>query len=370
MKKKNPLLFLLVVADFLLSCNDGSTKAPVAEKNAVDSATAYCYYSIRNRDTVFLHINVAGNKVTGDLEYNLYEKDKNKGSIQGMLKGDTLIAEYTFLSEGIESVREVAFLKKGNDWVEGYGDIEEKNGRVVFKDIKALNFNSGFVLQEKDCKELKSFTNDSPTFTTMSSDLQESLTPIEILQRFKNGNKRFLEGKMLHRDYLKQVDITAAGQHPFAIVLSCIDSRKPTEIIFDKGIGDLFNARIAGNFVNTDILGSIEYACKVSGAKLILVIGHTDCGAIKSACNDVRLGNITALLANIKPAVNSVKGFNNERNSKNAAFVQAVAKENVLLAKAKILKQSSIIKEMVKKNQVIIACGMYSVKTGAVEFYD
>src|SRR5882757_5341997 len=111
MRKKTPLLFLLVVAVFLLSCNDGSTKAPVAEKNAIDSAAAYCYYSARNRDTVFLHINVAGNKVTGDLEYNLYEKDKNKGSIQGMLKGDTLIAEYTFLSEGIESVREVAFLK-------------------------------------------------------------------------------------------------------------------------------------------------------------------------------------------------------------------------------------------------------------------
>jgi len=205
---------------------------------------------------------------------------------------------------------------------------------------------------------------------TMTGELLDSMTPETILQRFKEGNKRFLDGKMLHRDYLKQVEVTAAGQHPYAIVVSCIDSRKPAEIIFDKGIGDIFNARVAGNFVNTDILGSIEYACKVSGAKLIVIMGHSSCGAIKSACDHVQLGNITAMLANIQPALDSVKGFDNSRNSKNDAFVQAVTKENVLLAKAKILKDSPIIKDMVDRNQVVIACCMYNVANGQVTFYE
>jgi hypothetical protein len=149
--------FLLLIITVASSCSDGSTKTPPVKTSndsttVHDSTTAYCYSSIRNRDTVFLHIKIAGNTVTGDLEYNLYEKDRNKGSLQGMLKGDTLIAEYTFFSEGVESVREVAFLKKGNDWVEGYGDAEEKNGRMLFKNIGTLNFNNGFVLQKIDCK--------------------------------------------------------------------------------------------------------------------------------------------------------------------------------------------------------------------------
>jgi carbonic anhydrase len=205
---------------------------------------------------------------------------------------------------------------------------------------------------------------------TMNSELLESMTPEVILQRFKDGNERFLEKKMLHRDYTRQVNATASGQHPYAIIVSCIDSRIPAEIIFDKGIGDVFNARVAGNFVNTDILGSIEYACKVSGAKLILIMGHSSCGAIKSACDHVKLGNITAMLANIQPSVDAVKGFEGVRNSKNDAFVQAVAKENVLRTKAKVLKDSPIIKDMVNHQQVVIACCMYDVATGQVEFYD
>ena len=202
-----------------------------------------------------------------------------------------------------------------------------------------------------------------------TAEFQDSITPGQILERFKAGNKRFLDGKMVHRDYLSQIDLTAKGQHPFAMIVSCIDSRKPAEIIFDKGIGDMFNARIAGNFVNTDILGSLEFACKVSGAKLILIMGHTDCGAIKSACDGVKLGNITAMLANITPAVNAVKGFDQQRTSANKAFVEAVARQNVLMTKEKILKESPIIKEMVDKGEVIIEGCMYDLQNGSVNFY-
>jgi carbonic anhydrase len=204
----------------------------------------------------------------------------------------------------------------------------------------------------------------------MTKELQDAMSPDTILQKFKDGNQRFLNGTLIHRDYMQQVKQTAGGQHPYAIVVSCVDSRKPAEIIFDKGIGDMFNARVAGNFVNTDILGSIEFACKVSGAKLILVMGHTECGAIKSACDHVVLGNITAMLKNIQPAVDSVRGFQDKRTSKNADFVQAVAKENVLLTEAKILRDSPIIREMVQNHQVRIEGCMYDLQTGRVEFYE
>ena len=196
------------------------------------------------------------------------------------------------------------------------------------------------------------------------------MTPQEILQKFKDGNQRFLQGKMLHGDYLKEKDLTAAGQHPYAIVLSCIDSRKPAEIIFDKGLGDVFNARIAGNFVNTDILGSMEFATKVSGAKVILIMGHTSCGAIKSAIDNVQMGNITAMLTNIRPAVESVTGFPGERTSKNKTFVEAVAKQNVILAEKKILDGSPIIKELVDSGKVMIVGCMYDLETGVVTFYE
>ncbi|MDR3716524.1 MAG: carbonic anhydrase family protein [Puia sp.] len=202
-----------------------------------------------------------------------------------------------------------------------------------------------------------------------TAEFQDSITPLEVLGKFKAGNRRFLEGRMLHRNYLSQVDLSSKGQHPYAVIVSCIDSRKPAEIVFDKGIGDMFNARIAGNFVNTDILGSLEFACKVSGAKLILVMGHSDCGAIKSACDRVKLGNITAMLANITPAVDAVKGFPGNRSSKNQEFVAAVAKQNVLIAIAKILKESVIIREMVSKGQVMIAGCMYDLRNGSVDFY-
>lgn len=202
-----------------------------------------------------------------------------------------------------------------------------------------------------------------------SREFQEDLSPEDVLDKFKAGNKRFLEGRMINRDYMSQVKQSASGQHPYAVIISCIDSRKPSEIIFDKGIGDMFNARIAGNFVNRDILGSLEFACKVSGAKLILIMGHTDCGAIKSACNNVVMGNITAMLANIMPAVNAVKGFGAQRTGENKDFVGAVARQNVLMAKDRILKESPILKDMVDKKQVLIAGCMYNLETGVVEFY-
>jgi carbonic anhydrase len=195
------------------------------------------------------------------------------------------------------------------------------------------------------------------------------MTPEEILQRFKDGNRRFVEGKMLHRDYLKEKDLTAAGQHPYAVVLSCIDSRKPAEIIFDKGIGDIFNARIAGNFVNVDILGSLEFATKISGARLVLVMGHSNCGAIKGAIDHVQMGNLTEMLTKIMPAVNSVSGFE-DRTSKNKKFVEAVAKQNVLLTEENILKGSPIMKELVDNKKLDIAGCMYDLETGVVTFYE
>ena len=162
-------------------------------------------------------------------------------------------------------------------------------------------------------------------------ELQPQMSPDEILEKFKIGNKRFLEGNPRYRDQLVDVRHTALGQTPHAIVLGCIDSRKPAELIFDKGLGDIFNARVAGNFVNTDILGSIEFACKVSGSKLILIMGHSDCGAVKAAVDDVKLGNITSMLANLKPAVASVTEIRGKATSEDHSFVAHVAKQNVLL---------------------------------------
>lgn len=201
-------------------------------------------------------------------------------------------------------------------------------------------------------------------------ELEPQMSPDEILEKFKIGNKRFLEGRPRYRDHLVDVSHTALGQTPHAIVLGCIDSRKPAEVIFDKGLGDIFNARVAGNFVNTDILGSIEFACKVSGSKLILLMGHSDCGAVKAAVDDVKLGNITPMLANLKPAVASVTEVRGKATSEDKSFVAHVAKQNVLLNMEKILQDSPIIAEMVAKEEVKIVGCMYDLETGVVDFYD
>ncbi|MCH8508955.1 MAG: hypothetical protein LAT64_09350 [Phycisphaerales bacterium] len=201
-------------------------------------------------------------------------------------------------------------------------------------------------------------------------ELKPQMSPHEILEKFKIGNQRFLEGRLQFRDQLIDVKRTALGQTPHAIVLGCIDSRKPAEIIFDKGLGDIFNARVAGNFVNTDILSSIEFACKVSGSKLILIMGHSDCGAVKAAVDDVKLGNITPMLANLKPAVASVTETRGKATSEDKSFVAAVGKQNVLLNMEKILQNSPIIAEMVENNEVKIAGCMYDLESGVVDFYD
>ena len=204
---------------------------------------------------------------------------------------------------------------------------------------------------------------------TMTKEKQQSITQQQSLQKLKDGNIRFVSGKPLKRNLNEQVKTTAKGQFPYAVVLSCIDSRTSTELIFDEGLGDVFNARIAGNFVNTDILGSMEFACKVAGAKLVLVVGHTKCGAIKGACDHVQLGNLTHVIAKIEPAIDSVKIIDGEKTSHNDAFVQAVATENVKLAIKEIREKSSTLNEMEKKGEIIIVGAMHDLETGRVEFF-
>lgn len=203
---------------------------------------------------------------------------------------------------------------------------------------------------------------------TQNQETQAATSPAHALQMLKDGNARFVEGKLLNRDLMQQVKATGPGQFPFAAIVGCIDSRASNELIFDQGIGDIFSARIAGNFVNDDILGSLEFACAAAGAKLILVIGHTDCGAIRGACDDVVLGNLTQTLANIKPAVAAVTGFESDRTSSNEAFVQAVADKNVTLTMQRIRERSPILRDLADKGTIAITGAMYDVSTGRVTF--
>lgn len=184
----------------------------------------------------------------------------------------------------------------------------------------------------------------------------------------KDGNARFVQGKMLERDFMEQVKATGDGQFPIAAIVGCIDSRASNELIFDQGIGDIFSARVAGNFINDDMLGSLEFACAAAGAKLIVVVGHTECGAVKGACDDVVLGNLTQTLANIKPAVAAVSGHESDRSSGNAAFVQAVADKNVVLTLERIRERSPILRGMADKGDIGLAGAMYDVHTGQVTF--
>jgi carbonic anhydrase len=204
---------------------------------------------------------------------------------------------------------------------------------------------------------------------TQTKQSQGAITPQKALQMLKDGNSRFVQGKMYQRNLMQQVKATGAGQFPFAAIVGCIDSRVSNELIFDQGIGDIFSARIAGNFVNDDILGSLEFACAAAGAKLILVLGHTECGAVKGACDDVVLGNLTLTLANIKPAVAAVSGYDSDRSSKNDKFVQAVTDKNVVLTVERIRKRSPILQGMVDKGQIGLAGAMYDVHNGKVTFF-
>lgn len=199
---------------------------------------------------------------------------------------------------------------------------------------------------------------------------QAALTPSEVLTSLKQGNERFVSGKPKLRDILHEQEVTAAGQFPRAIILSCIDSRAPAEFIFDAGIGDFFNGRVAGNVANLDLVASMEFACKVAGARLIVVMGHTACGAVKSACDHVQLGNITQLLAQIQPAVQSVQNVPGARNSQNFPFVEAVTEANVRLAMDNIRSTSPILKGMESEGGVKIVGCVYDLGTGRVRFLD
>jgi carbonic anhydrase len=201
----------------------------------------------------------------------------------------------------------------------------------------------------------------------LSEAQRNALTPDKIIEMMKAGNERFRSGKMKEHDYLAQKRASASGQYPAAIVLSCIDSRAPAEIILDMGIGDTFNARIAGNIVNQDILGSMEFACAVAGAKVILVMGHTACGAIKGAIDNVQLGNLTGLLQKVQPAIEATQ-YSGQRTSKNEEFVDAVARSNVEQAISVIRKQSQILADLESKGQIKLAGSMYDIQNGKVTF--
>ncbi len=204
-----------------------------------------------------------------------------------------------------------------------------------------------------------------------TAETQSLMTPDSALEALLNGNKRFVSNTSVNRDLVEQVEATALGQYPFATVLHCIDSRVSAELLFDQGVGDVFSIRIAGNFVNEDILGSMEFACKLAGTKLVLVLGHTACGAVKGACDHARLGNLTALINKIEPAVEAVKEpkDKDQRNSKNINFVNAVAKQNVLMTIDNIRKESPVLKELEDEGAIKIVGGMYDIASGVVEIY-
>ena len=205
-----------------------------------------------------------------------------------------------------------------------------------------------------------------------TKESQNNITPQMSIDILKQGNLRFQKNIKADRNLIEQVTETSTGQFPFATILSCIDSRVSSELIFDQGIGDIFSVRIAGNFVNDDILGSMEFACKLAGTKLIVVLGHTACGAVKGACDDAKLGKLTGMLEKIKPAVKAVKTpeDNSLRNSSNIDFVNKVAKENVNLTIEAILRESDVLKEMHDLKELKIVGGMYRIQDGGVEFFE
>jgi carbonic anhydrase len=200
--------------------------------------------------------------------------------------------------------------------------------------------------------------------------MQSAITPTMALNLLKDGNKRFVNNLKINRNLLQQANDTSDGQHPFAVILSCIDSRTSAELIFDQGLGDIFSVRIAGNIVNEDILGSMEFGCKVAGAKIIVVLGHTKCGAVKGACDNVALGNLTGLIEKIKPAVDQEMTTTTNRNSSNSTFVENVAELNVSLSVKNILLKSPIIAEMVKNEEITIVGGVHDISSGEVKFFE
>jgi carbonic anhydrase len=204
---------------------------------------------------------------------------------------------------------------------------------------------------------------------TLTKEMQAAITPSMALELLKEGNKRFVNNLKINRNLLQQVNETSTGQYPFAVVLSCIDSRTSSELIFDQGLGDIFSIRIAGNILNEDILGSMEFGCKIAGSKIIVVLGHTKCGAVKGACDHVEMGNLTGLLGKIRPAVDDEQTTLKDRNSSNEEFVEKVTIINVKRTAKAILERSRILKEMNESGQIAIIGALYNVASGEVLFY-
>lgn len=204
---------------------------------------------------------------------------------------------------------------------------------------------------------------------TLTKEMQAAITPKKALELLQTGNQRFIDNLKINRNLLQQANETSDGQFPFAVVLSCIDSRTSAELIFDQGLGDIFSVRIAGNILNEDILGSMEFGCKVAGSKIIVVLGHTKCGAIKGACDHVELGNLTALLSKITPAVNAETQTKTNRNSGNEDFAENVSVINVKRTVKGVMERSPILKEMIEKGQIGIVGAMHDITSGEVHFY-
>lgn len=205
---------------------------------------------------------------------------------------------------------------------------------------------------------------------TLNKEDQEKISPQQALEILRDGNKRFVQNLKMNRNLLEQVNLTRDGQWPFAAVLSCIDSRTSAELIFDQGLGDIFSIRIAGNIINEDILGSMEFACKVAGSKFVVVLGHTKCGAIKGACDHVELGYLSGLLAKIQPAVTAETMTKDNRTSSNPYFVEEVSRINVEQNVEAVLSKSAVLRQLVEAGKIGIIGAMYDVTSGKVEFYD
>ena len=205
---------------------------------------------------------------------------------------------------------------------------------------------------------------------TFNKSLQDSLTPEAALTILREGNTRFVNNLRAHRNLLEQVNETREGQWPFAAVVSCMDSRTSAELIFDQGLGDIFSIRLAGAVISDNVLGSLEYACKIAGSKIIVVLGHTHCGAIKGACDGVEMGNLTGLLGKIRPAVFQEKTHKEHRNSKNQDFVDAVTNIHTERSVQAIIEQSTILADLIERGEAGIIGAMYDVETGTVTFHE
>ena len=203
---------------------------------------------------------------------------------------------------------------------------------------------------------------------TLNKEIQNSITPTKALELLKEGNSRFVNNLKINRNLLQQANETSDGQHPFAVILSCIDSRTSAELIFDQGLGDIFSVRIAGNIINEDILGSMEFGCKIAGAKIIVVLGHTKCGAVKGACDHVEMGNLTSLLTKIRPAVDDEITTKKNRTSSNEIFVEKVSVINVKRTVKAITERSPILKEMLNNGEINIIAGFHDISNGVVNF--